>query len=153
MLYFENGMVAPIDMFGRQRARAAIRMAWDAVKGCRIRLDWVHRFKFTQEVAGADKVDAVVDDHPPMISLASNRSSASDIGAENSVSSAAASPSPRVAGTDDPPQWRTRPSEHRCVAERTLGSRFGECEGWVACRTRGLTMFFKQIAANRLNAP
>jgi hypothetical protein len=25
----------------------------------------VRRFKFTQEVAGADKVDAFVDDHPP----------------------------------------------------------------------------------------
>jgi hypothetical protein len=38
----------------------------------------VRRFKFTQAVAGADKVDAFVDDHPPTHDIAvSNRSSAS----------------------------------------------------------------------------
>jgi hypothetical protein len=30
----------------------------------------VRRFKFTQEVAGADKVDAFVDDHPPTHDIA-----------------------------------------------------------------------------------
>jgi hypothetical protein len=61
----------------------------------------VRRFKFTQEVAGADKVDAFVDDHPPTHDIAvleQKQRLGFGVGAENrsSVSSAAASPSPRV---------------------------------------------------------
>jgi hypothetical protein len=44
------------------------------------RLDQVRRFKFTQEVVGADKVDTFIDDHPPTHDVAVLKQ-----GAENSI--------------------------------------------------------------------
>jgi hypothetical protein len=48
----------------------------------------VRRFKFTQEVAGADEVDAFADDHPPTHDIAvleQKQRLGFGIGAENSI--------------------------------------------------------------------